>query len=288
MAEKENENKLRLYGKTAILLIVFVVLPCCVLFNDSLPDGLKNIGSRLKKGFQAALFDDEEELPEYREHDFDMANANLDPLDSVFPLSNGKNDDLFMKYKSGNSQENHQHSNVTPNRQIEIPDVPSMGTTGPIPREPEVLPMIEPESVQEPDYLTPSLYGASVPLNTIPPAIEIGSSEPSIAHAYDSFEQEPSILQAGLNDENPMPELGSTVAGVGKYSELEDQLQKMGAIYYRLETWGDRDAFFKFSCYVPNPKDPNHHLRHFQAVEADDVQAIKKVIREIQTWQIMK
>lgn len=68
------------------------------------------------------------------------------------------------------------------------------------------------------------------------------------------------------------------------FSELEEELKSLGAKYYRLEKWGSRGEMFRFSCYV-SPSETVQYRKHFQAIDADELRVMERVVREIRHWK---
>jgi hypothetical protein len=64
----------------------------------------------------------------------------------------------------------------------------------------------------------------------------------------------------------------------------ERRLRRLGATYYRLETWGGEGRFYRCSCNVAL-KAGSRMTRHFEAIEAAPSQAIDAVIKQVDAWR---
>jgi hypothetical protein len=68
------------------------------------------------------------------------------------------------------------------------------------------------------------------------------------------------------------------------FESLERYLKALGAKYYRLEKWGNRGEFFRFSCLVA-PSESYSYEKYFQAIDADAVAVMQSVIADIEKWK---
>ena len=76
-------------------------------------------------------------------------------------------------------------------------------------------------------------------------------------------------------------------AGDNPFADSERRLRELGAIYYRLETWGDEGRFYRCSCNVAlSPR--GRATRHFEAIDAAPSQAIGAVIKQVDAWRASK
>lgn len=65
------------------------------------------------------------------------------------------------------------------------------------------------------------------------------------------------------------------------FSTIQHRLRQLGATYCRLETWGEGGEQFRFQCRIASPRGPGR-FRDFEAVDADPVQAMTKVLGQVQ------
>lgn len=70
----------------------------------------------------------------------------------------------------------------------------------------------------------------------------------------------------------------------GRLGYVLDRLRELGAVYYLLETWGNDGQRFRFHCKMAISGNPNH-TRHFEAIDRDALQAMGKVLAEVETWR---
>jgi hypothetical protein len=74
----------------------------------------------------------------------------------------------------------------------------------------------------------------------------------------------------------------ATEPGSPTSKEIEQRLQRLGATYYLLETWGNNEQLYRFSCRAAAGAS---FTRYFEAVEADPAQAMLKVLRQLEAWR---
>jgi hypothetical protein len=64
----------------------------------------------------------------------------------------------------------------------------------------------------------------------------------------------------------------------------ERRLRRLGATYYRLETWGGDGQLYRCSCNIAVSAG-SRVTRHFEAIEAAPSQAIEAVIKQVDAWR---
>jgi len=67
-----------------------------------------------------------------------------------------------------------------------------------------------------------------------------------------------------------------------RFTYVTDRLRELGAVYYLLETWGNER--FRFHCKMAVGGTPGYN-RHFEATDRDAMQAMGKVLSEVETWR---
>jgi len=67
-------------------------------------------------------------------------------------------------------------------------------------------------------------------------------------------------------------------------SHGEWRLRKLGAIGYRLETWGVTGELYRFSCKVAL-SNQSQATRHFEATETSPAKVIDAVVEQVEAWQ---
>jgi hypothetical protein len=68
------------------------------------------------------------------------------------------------------------------------------------------------------------------------------------------------------------------------FTAIQRHLRRLGATYYRLETCGDRGDLYRFQCRIAAAEGPGS-VRDFEAVDPEAVQAMAKVLWQVQTWR---
>ncbi|MGQ9563033.1 MAG: hypothetical protein ACUVTH_05820 [Thermogutta sp.] len=68
-----------------------------------------------------------------------------------------------------------------------------------------------------------------------------------------------------------------------KVDDLARQLQGLGAVRFRLETWGGHDQLYRFWCEMPLPNTPGN-VCFFEAIAPQPEEAMENVMRQVQTW----
>ncbi|HWB09126.1 MAG TPA: hypothetical protein VG826_07880 [Pirellulales bacterium] len=64
----------------------------------------------------------------------------------------------------------------------------------------------------------------------------------------------------------------------------ERRLRRLGATYYRLETWGGEGRYYRCSCNIAVSAG-SRATRHFEAIEAEPSRAIDAVIKQVDAWR---
>ena len=72
--------------------------------------------------------------------------------------------------------------------------------------------------------------------------------------------------------------------GTQDFESLEIRLKALGATYYKLEKWGNRGEWFRFSCFVTSSQGYTYE-KHFQSIGSDVVTVMQTVIADIETWK---
>jgi hypothetical protein len=74
---------------------------------------------------------------------------------------------------------------------------------------------------------------------------------------------------------------GDTVVGP-ECRAIGDRLQRLGATYYVLESWGDAGQVYRFYCTVATGGNANYS-HGFEAIRADPLQAMQDVLQQVET-----
>jgi len=70
----------------------------------------------------------------------------------------------------------------------------------------------------------------------------------------------------------------------GTFVLIQERLRDLGAVYYRLESWGSQQQLFRFQCEMAVQGSPGL-TRHFEAVDGHPLLAMHKVLAEAESWQ---
>jgi hypothetical protein len=79
------------------------------------------------------------------------------------------------------------------------------------------------------------------------------------------------------------PGPAESAATFDRFTYIQRRLRQLGATYYLLESWGAEGEYFRFHCRMAvggNEK----YTRHFEATEADALEAMARVLSEVETW----
>ena len=77
---------------------------------------------------------------------------------------------------------------------------------------------------------------------------------------------------------------GPSAPATDRFTYVLGRLKELGAVYYLLETWGSEGQRFRFHCKMAIGGNPGY-TRHFEATDAEPVQAIARVLSEVETWR---
>lgn len=69
-----------------------------------------------------------------------------------------------------------------------------------------------------------------------------------------------------------------------RFTYALDRLRELGAVYYLLETWGNEGQRFRFHCKMAVGGNPGY-TRRFEATDADPLQAMARVLSDVETWR---
>ncbi len=78
------------------------------------------------------------------------------------------------------------------------------------------------------------------------------------------------------------PEVAAPTADL--FTRIRQRLRQAGVTYCRLETWGNEGNLYRFHCRLSLPGDPSA-VRHFEATDADAIEAMKRVLGQVEAWQ---
>ena len=81
----------------------------------------------------------------------------------------------------------------------------------------------------------------------------------------------------------PVP-IPSTIGQNARLAEIQRRLRELGTTYYLLEKWGSEGQLYRFHCRVAIGEKTDAN-RHFEAVDADAIAAIERVLTQVEAWQ---
>jgi hypothetical protein len=68
------------------------------------------------------------------------------------------------------------------------------------------------------------------------------------------------------------------------FAEIQDRLRKRGATYYLLESWGNQQQYYRFSCKVAVGGNADY-THYFEAACDNPRQAMIQVLQQIESWR---
>jgi hypothetical protein len=77
---------------------------------------------------------------------------------------------------------------------------------------------------------------------------------------------------------------GSPSPATDRFTYVLGRLRELGAVYYLLETWGSEGQRFRFLCKMAIGGNPGY-TRHFEATDTEPMQAIARVLCEVEAWR---
>ncbi len=75
-----------------------------------------------------------------------------------------------------------------------------------------------------------------------------------------------------------------TAAPSDRFVYIQNRLRHLGATYYLLESWGSQGELYRFYCKMAVGGTSTYN-RYFEATDADALQAMAKVLAEVETWK---
>jgi hypothetical protein len=68
------------------------------------------------------------------------------------------------------------------------------------------------------------------------------------------------------------------------YHQIQERLQKLGATYYVLESWGNDQQLYRFCCKMAVAGHADY-VHCFEATHSDPLRAMQQVLREVESWR---
>jgi hypothetical protein len=111
----------------------------------------------------------------------------------------------------------------------------------------------------------------------LPPAAELPAQDSSagvVPAGYQAAEATPqNVGAAGPID--------SAALAADPFHAIQDRLRRLGATYYLLESWGNRDQVYRFYCKMAVGGSADY-TRCYEATHADPLEAMRQVLRQVE------
>jgi hypothetical protein len=123
-----------------------------------------------------------------------------------------------------------------------------------------------------------------------PAILNLASASPSTSA---SASEAPRLAPRSLTAESPSAPLvapalpvatASTAAAPSDYRVIEGRLQKLGATYYVLESWGNDQQLYRFCCKMAVNGSADY-ARCFEATHPDPLRAMRQVLHDVEAWR---
>jgi len=72
--------------------------------------------------------------------------------------------------------------------------------------------------------------------------------------------------------------------GDERFAQMHERLRQLGATYVLLESWGEQHQTFRFYCKIAIAGNP-HYTYRFEATDAEPIEAMAKVVAQIERWR---
>jgi len=92
-----------------------------------------------------------------------------------------------------------------------------------------------------------------------------------------------SPIPGGHQPADPSGSAGRVPPANEQFTAIQDRLRQLGATYYLLESWGNRDQLYRFYCKMAVGGNPNY-THYFEATDSDPLRAMARVLREVEAW----
>ena len=141
---------------------------------------------------------------------------------------------------------------------------------------------------------TPELTGLELPKSASWPELNQANSDAASADRQVSAATPPGGPRSDGNP-SPLEEVASRRPGAAvpqvpdaapaedPFKSIQQRLRQLGATWYALETWGN-EGRFHFACRVSVNGNPSLN-RLFQATDAEAIQAMGKVLHDVEQWK---
>jgi len=87
-----------------------------------------------------------------------------------------------------------------------------------------------------------------------------------------------------ISDVDPADRSAPSAPATDQFTYVLGRLRELGAVYYLLETWGSEGHWFRFHCKMAIGGNPSY-TRHFEATDPEPIQAIGRVLSDVEAWR---
>ncbi len=141
---------------------------------------------------------------------------------------------------------------------------------------------------------TPELTGLALPKSVSSPDLsqascDVGRTNTQVSTVFPSGgmrcdgDMSPLEEVASRTTSVAVPEVPTAAPADDQFTAIQQRLRQLGATWYALETWGNEGRFL-FTCRVSVDGNPSLN-RLFQASDAEAIQAMVKVLHEVERWK---
>ena len=257
------QNSTAVAARAVVMLACLALLPLFALFGSSTPELLAKLFDRGTSQETASPNENLSEAPEFHP-------GAVSPLLATGP---------------GNLDSGVTTAHGTTSVQTAVPagyNMPVAGTNQPIPTAPRISGPIDGRgpSVTFPAGNTrPSQPGSIADFS---PESRLPGRTSGEAIRLPEQPRQPSSPGIGQTAPigiapRPSPPQGDT------FVSIQERLRDLGAVYFRLESWGSGQEQFRFQCEMAVAGTPGL-TRHFEAVNRDPLLAMNKVLAEAEAW----
>ncbi len=253
--------------RAVVMLACLVAIPLTAVLGTSLPQMFKSlIEGRLDACWASARGSLGEDQPLKEAQPFVSAiQSSPLPMTAGANTSTGCNADKPQPAPptgEGHLAAASQAEAMPANYQVSVePPAAGLHTASSSTMSASLIPVVPPDTVP-PDTVPPD----TVPPDTVPPDTN-----------RTPLPGDRKIPPAGLSSSRP-------AAPTDRFIYIQKRLRHLGATYYLLESCGSECQLYRFYCRMAVGGNPNYN-RYFEARDADALQAMVKVLAEVEAWQ---
>ncbi|NLE38345.1 MAG: hypothetical protein GX621_10010, partial [Pirellulaceae bacterium] len=248
--------------RALVMLACLVLIPAIAVFGKSLP-GLAL--SLLEDGWARWMARSEEcrsAAPEFGSGDAGASTrAATDDERSIAPRFGADGSVAPAYASSGAATGSHPAPSAPPRAEVPVGFYAGSDSDTAIVRLPATFPSPSPEGLASPGYA----QGSGI------------ADRRDAANSWTSTPSDNQRASGSTPPESAVPTVnGNGSLEGGAFLTIQERLRDMGAVSYRLETWGDRQQLFRFQCEITVHGSP-HLTRHFEATDGHPLLAMHKV-----------